>query len=163
MKKLLLGMCLFIFAVSCSKKDSNDSTDSNSNTSDVYLKVKIGTDEFKFVGPRQPNEKGCAIVSDNNGGSRVVAYDGTQFVNFWFFKTPLANITTTSYIYSQSQSIDWQLNGYGIQEGSLTLTFNKITNGKHTGTFAGTLNLTHNSTTKVTPVTGEFNNLEIVQ
>lgn len=161
MKKLLLGMCLFIFAVSCSKK--TDSNDSNSGSTDVYLKVKIEGEETKFVGPRMPNEKGCAIISDNNGGSRMVAYDGTQYINFWLSKVPLSTITTTSYTYAQTSSIDWQLNGYQIMAGSLVLTFNKITNGKHTGTFSGTINMTHNGTTKATPVSGEFNNLEIVQ
>lgn len=162
MKNLLLGMCLFVFAVSCSKT-SNDSTDPNSGVTDVYLKVKIEGDEIKFVGPRMPNEKGCAIVSDNNGGSRMVAYDGTQFINFWLSKVPLNTITTTSYTYAQTSTIDWQLNGYQIMAGSLVLTFSKITNGKHTGTFSGNINMTHNGTTKVTPVTGEFNNIEIVQ
>ena len=160
MKKLLLGMCLLIFAVSCSKKTSDDS---NSTTTDIYLKVKIEGEEIKFVGPKMPNETGCAIVSDNNGGSRLVAYDGFQYINFWLTKVPLNTISTTSYTYAQTSSIDWQLNGYKIMAGSLVLTFNKITNGKHTGTFSGNVNMTHNGTTKVTPVTGEFNNIEIVQ
>jgi hypothetical protein len=161
MKKLFLGMCLLIFAVSCSKKTSDDS---NSTSTDIYLKVKIEGEEIKFVGPRMPNEKGCAIISDNNGGSRMVAYDGTQYINFWLSKVPLNTITTTSYTYTpRSSYIDWQLNGYQIMDGSVVLTFNKIINGKHTGTFSGNINMTHNGTTKVTPVTGEFNNIEIVQ
>ena len=93
----------------------------------------------------------------------MVAYDGTQYINFWLSKVPLNTITTTSYTYAQTSSIDWQLNGYQIMGGSTVLTFTKITNGKHTGTFSGNINMTHNGTTKVTPVTGEFNNLEIVQ
>jgi hypothetical protein len=163
MKKLLLCMCLFICIVSCSKNSSNDSNNSQSESSDIYLKVKIEGEEIKFTGARMPNEKGCAIISDNNGGSRMVAYDGTQYINFWLSKVPLNTITTTSYTYAQTSTIDWQLNGYQIMAGSLVLTFNKITNGKHTGTFSGNINMTHNGTTKVTPVTGEFNNLEIVQ
>lgn len=163
MKKLLLGLCLIIFAVSCSKKSSDDSSNPNSTT-DVYLKVKIEGEEFKFVGPRMPNEKGCAIISDNNGGSRMVAFDGTQYINFWLTKVPLNTITTTSYTYARTPNyIDWQLNGYEIKAGSVVLTINKITNGKHTGTFSGNINMTHNGTTKVTAVTGEFNNIEIVQ
>jgi hypothetical protein len=163
MRNVLLCICLFIFVVSCSKKDSNDSNDSGSNTTEVFIKAKIEGNEVKFVGPRQPNEKGCAILSDNNGGFRMVGYDGVQFVNFWISKVPLTSITTTSYTYSQTQSIDWQLTSYQIMGGSLTLTFNKITSGKHSGTFSGTINMTHNGSTKATPVTGEFSNIEIVQ
>jgi hypothetical protein len=169
MKKLMLGMCLFVFAVSCSKKDSTDSNDSGSNTTDVFIKVKIEGNEVKFVGPRQPNEKGCAILSDNNGGFRMAGYDGVQYVNFWISKVPLTNITTTSYVYAQSTPIDWNLNGYNVgtsnamQGGSLTLMISKITSGKHSGTFSGTVNIKPNGTTKTIPVTGEFSNIEIVQ
>jgi uncharacterized protein YggL (DUF469 family) len=169
MKKLLLGICFFVFAVSCTKKDSNDSTDSRSNTTDVFIKVKIEGNEIKFEGKGGLNQKGCAILSDNNGGFRLVGYDGAQYVNFWISKVPLTSITTTSYIYSQSTSIDWNLNGYNVgtsnemQGGSLTLTFNKITSGKHSGTFSGTVNIKPGGTTKTIPVTGEFSYVEIVQ
>jgi hypothetical protein len=164
--KTLLGTCLLFLAISCSK-DKND-TNTTSTSTDVYIKVNIEGKEIKFEGNRTAAEKGCGIVPDGgNTRFRLVGFDGTQYVNFWV-NAAVNTVTTTSYTYSHSTSIDWNLTGYNIsgnqmRGGSLSFSINSISSGKHTGTFTGTVNIEQTSSTKTVPVTGEFKNVQIFQ